>query len=182
MRTKTIRIGTRSSQLALWQSNLVKQQLEENNVRCELVSIKSSGDLDLKKPIHKMSEIGVFTKALDQELLEDKIDLAVHSMKDVPTVLTSGLTQAAVLKRGEVLDILVFKGELDFNQPMTIATGSLRRQAQWLAHHPEHTVVNLRGNVQKRLDSLYANDNWQGAIFAKAGLERVNCLPDHYLE
>ncbi|QRN41476.1 MAG: hydroxymethylbilane synthase [Neisseriaceae bacterium] len=182
MGTQIIRIGTRSSQLALWQANLVKQKLEKNNITCELVYIQSVGDLDLKKPIYKMSEIGVFTKALDQALLEDQIDLAVHSMKDVPTVLTSGLTQAAVLKRGEVLDILVFKGEIDFNQPMTVATGSLRRQAQWLAHYPEHTIVNLRGNLQKRLDSLYANDNVQGAIFAKVGLERLSCLPVHYLE
>tara|TARA_R110002012_G_scaffold263456_2_gene446451 strand:- start:106122 stop:107690 length:1569 start_codon:yes stop_codon:yes gene_type:complete len=172
--SKTIRIGTRDSELALWQANTVKKQLEEQGYQTVLVPVKSMGDLVLDKPLHELGITGVFTKALDVAMLKGQIDIAVHSMKDVPTVLPKGIIQAAVLKRGNYMDILAFKNNEEFlsQEKATIATGSLRRKAQWLNRYPTHTVVDLRGNVQTRAEKLDNND-WNGAIFAAAGLERV---------
>ncbi len=113
--------------------------------------------------------------------LANKIDIAVHSMKDVPTILPNGIVQAAVMKRANHKDILVHKG-LDFlNTEGIIATGSLRRKAQWLNRYPLHEVVGLRGNVNTRLKKLEDN-SWDAAIFAAAGLERLNILPENYTE
>src|SRR5690606_31288868 len=107
--------------------------------------------------------------------------IAVHSMKDVPTALPKGIVQAAVLERAVTHDILVHKGNVDFlSDSGTIATGSLRRQAQWLSRYPHHNVVDLRGNVNTRLQKLKDND-WNGAVFAAAGLERINLLPENYM-
>jgi hydroxymethylbilane synthase len=172
--SKTIRIGTRDSELALWQANTVKKQLEEQGYQTVLVPVKAMGDLVLDKPLHELGITGVFTKALDVAMLKGQIDIAVHSMKDVPTVLPKGIIQAAVLKRGNYMDILAFKNNEEFlsQEKATIATGSLRRKAQWLNRYPTHTVVDLRGNVQTRAEKLDNND-WNGAIFAAAGLERV---------
>jgi len=172
--SKIIRIGTRDSELALWQANTVKQQLEKQGYQTTLVPVKSLGDLVLDKPLHELGITGVFTKTLDIAMLKGEIDLAVHSMKDVPTVLPKGIVQAAVLERGNYMDILAYKNNEEFlAQPnATIATGSLRRKAQWLNRYPTHTVVDLRGNVQTRA-SKFENNDWNGAIFAAAGMERV---------
>ena len=112
-------------------------------------------------------------------MLNNTVDIAVHSLKDVPTALPKGIVQAAVLKRASTLDILVTKEVVDYTKSCTIATGSLRRKAQWLHKYPTHTVVDLRGNVNTRLQKLQDN-SWQGAIFAKAGLERIDVLPSRY--
>ena len=113
-------------------------------------------------------------------MINGDIDIAVHSMKDVPTALPKGIVQAAVLERANVLDILVHKGNPDFDKPSTIATGSLRRQALWFNKYPNHTVVDLRGNVNTRMQKLQDND-WDGAVFAAAGLERINIKPENYI-
>jgi hydroxymethylbilane synthase len=114
-------------------------------------------------------------------MINGQVDIAVHSMKDVPTALPQGIVQAAVLERANVLDILVHKGNLDFlNSNGTIATGSLRRQAQWLHRHPNHKVVDLRGNVNTRMQKLHDSE-WDGAVFAAAGLERINIKPENYI-
>ena len=177
--SKTIRIGTRDSQLALWQATTVQKQLEDLGYKTTLEAVKSTGDLVLDKPLYEMGITGIFTKTLDVAMLNGSIDIAVHSMKDVPTALPNGIVQTAVLKRASATDILVTKKkEVDFSKPCTIATGSLRRKAQWLHRYPHHTVVNLRGNVNTRLQKLEDND-WDGAIFAKAGLERIDILPEH---
>ena len=178
---KTIRIGTRDSELALWQANTVKNALEALGHQTELVPVKSEGDLVLDKPLYEFGITGIFTKTLDVAMLTNTIDIAVHSMKDVPTALPHGIVEAAVLKRANTQDILLHKG-LDFlDDAGTIATGSLRRKAQWLHRHPNHQVVDLRGNVNTRLKKLQDND-WNGAIFAAAGLERINLKPDTYLD
>lgn len=174
-----IRIGTRQSPLALWQADKVKSLLEENGHLCELVPIDSKGDLDLEKPLYEMGVVGVFTKTLDAALLAGKIDLAVHSMKDMPTALPKGIALAAVLKRANPFDILVHNGTDFLNGPGVIATGSLRRKAQWLHKYPQHQVVGLRGNVQTRMQK-FKDEGWNGAIFAKAGLERVELLPENF--
>ena len=131
---KIIRIGTRESQLALWQATLVQQLLKENNVDAELVLIKSEGDIDLQTPLYDMGVQGVFTRSLDIALLNHRIDIAVHSMKDVPVQLARGIQQLAVLKRASYKDLFVYKGTAEFlNNPASnavIATSSIRRKAQ----------------------------------------------------
>ncbi len=176
---KRIRIGTRDSQLALWQANRVKDKLDDLGYETQLIAVKSQGDLILDKPLYELGITGIFTKTLDHAMLNGTVDIAVHSMKDVPTILPNGIVQRAVLERASSLDILVTKGTSNFDNPCTIATGSMRRKAQWLHRYPHHKIVGLRGNVITRLQKIKEND-WQGAIFAKAGLERINVLPDHY--
>lgn len=178
--SRLIRIGTRDSQLALWQANTVKSKLEALGYKTELVSVKSTGDLVLDQPLYELGITGIFTKTLDVAMLQGKVDIAVHSMKDVPTLLPKGIVQTAVLPRASQKDILVHKGDTDFDQNCTIATGSLRRKAQWLNRYPHHEVVGLRGNVNTRLKKLEDN-SWTGAIFAKAGLERIEVLPENHI-
>ncbi len=178
----TIRIGTRDSELALWQAKTVQNQLKTLGYPTEIVSTKSHGDIELSKPLYEMGVTGIFTKALDIALLNSEIDIAVHSMKDVPTALPEGIVVGAVLKRGNPHDVLVYKGDLSFLEAeiATIATSSLRRKAQWLHRYPHHNIENLRGNVNTRLQKLTDN-SWNGAIFAAAGLERINKLPEKHL-
>jgi hydroxymethylbilane synthase len=201
---KLLRIGTRDSQLAVWQANLVKEELQKKGFESELVYIKSDGDIDLVTPLYELGVQGIFTKTLDAALLNNRIDLAVHSMKDVPMQLAKGLQQTAVLTRASYKDILVYKGDekdlfenLGFvngewamgnnspltthHSPLTIATSSVRRKAQWLNRYPEHQIDNLRGNVNTRLRKL-EESNWNGAIFAAAGLERINLRPEKSIE
>jgi hydroxymethylbilane synthase len=178
---KTIRIGTRDSELALWQAHTVQKQLQDLGYATEIIAVKSDGDLILDKPLYELGITGIFTKTLDIAMINGQVDIAVHSMKDVPTALPKGIVQAAVLERANVLDILVHKGNLDFLENTgIIATGSLRRQAQWWNKYPNHTVVDLRGNVNTRMQKLKDND-WNGAVFAAAGLDRINLKPDNFI-
>lgn len=183
--SKLIRIGTRESPLAIWQANQVKDQLLSKGLEVELVFIKSEGDQDTTTPIYEMGVQGVFTRSLDTALLNNQVDIAVHSMKDVPTLLPKGIIQAAVLKRGPVNDLLVFKTPLAelYNEEYIahIATSSIRRKAQWLHWFPLHQVHNLRGNINTRLQKLQ-NESWDGAIFAQAGLERIDLRPANSIE
>ena len=187
---RVIRIGTRESQLAVWQATLVQDLLKENGYAAELIYIKSEGDIDLVTPLYEMGVQGVFTRSLDIALLNDRIDIAVHSMKDVPTQLPKGIVQDAVLKRASYRDILVVNGELSVvsdallttdNSQLTIGTSSIRRKAQWLHRYPHHTIENLRGNVNTRLRKV-SESNWHGAIFAAAGLERINLRPENSID
>ena len=176
--SQVIRIGTRDSELALWQATTVQQHLEALGHQTTMVKVKSTGDLVLDKPLHELGITGIFTKTLDVAMLKGEIDIAVHSMKDVPTSLPHGIVQAAVLERGASIDLLVYQDNEEFlaQKDAIIATGSLRRQAQWRNRYPTHTVVDLRGNVNTRLDKL-ADSNWNGAIFAAAGLNRLGIEP-----
>ncbi|MDG1263250.1 MAG: hydroxymethylbilane synthase [Flavobacteriaceae bacterium] len=170
---KIIRIGTRESALAMWQANTFQDLLNSKGFSSELIPIKSEGDLDLVQPLYEMGTVGIFTKTLDTALLNNRIDLAIHSMKDVPTLLPKGIQQAAVLERGPVKDVLVNKTNApSLEIPQIIATGSLRRKAQWLSKFPNHNIVPLRGNIQTRLTKL-KNEDWDGAIFAEAALVRL---------
>jgi len=206
MANTIVRIGTRESPLAVWQAQQVKNYLTANGIQSELVYIKSEGDKDLITPLYALGVQGIFTKALDAALLNNRIDIAVHSLKDVPVQMAEGIMQAAVLKRGSYKDIFVYKEEADLEKlgyingewvdvnrqssnvndkdpgftihhaPCTIATSSVRRIAQWLNRYPNTTIENLRGNVNTRLRKL-KESNWNGAIFAAAGLERINLRP-----
>ncbi len=179
---KAIRIGTRKSELALKQAHMVGQSMANLQLDYEIVTIDSKGDLDLITPLYQLGITGVFTKTLDIALLEERIDIAVHSLKDVPTLLPQGIKLAAVLERDHSADVLVKKNNehLPFSNALTIATGSIRRKAQWLHKYPSHTVCGLRGNVNTRLKKLSEND-WHGAIFSTAGLERIQMLPEHHM-
>ncbi|MEQ3657133.1 MAG: hydroxymethylbilane synthase [Dokdonia sp.] len=177
--SRIIKIGTRDSQLALWQAKTVQNQLESLGYATQLIPVKSTGDLILDKPLYELGITGIFTKTLDVAMLNGSVDIAVHSMKDVPTALPIGLVQAAVLERAATQDILVYKEAPNFEKKATVATGSLRRQAQWLHRYPHHKTVDLRGNVNTRLQKLEDSD-WLGAIFAKAGLARIGVLPETY--
>lgn len=179
---KVIRIGTRDSELALWQAHAVEKKLNDLGYKTEIIAVKSQGDIILDKPLYELGITGIFTKTLDIAMINGQVDIAVHSMKDVPTTLPIGIVQAAVLERANVLDILVHKGNLDFlSENGTVATGSLRRQAQWLHRYPTHKVVDLRGNVNTRMQKLNDND-WNGAVFAAAGLERINLKPEDFID
>lgn len=178
---KLIRIGTRDSELALWQAKSVESQLKSLGHETKLIPVKSTGDLALNQPIYELGITGVFTRTLDIALLNEEIDIAVHSLKDVPTRLPKGIVQAAVLKRGNVRDTLVFKKNEEFlaQREAVVATGSLRRKAQWLNRYPTHTIEGLRGNVNTRLQKLEASKNWNGAVFAAAGLGRIGLTPEN---
>ncbi|MBA3829192.1 MAG: hydroxymethylbilane synthase [Taibaiella sp.] len=182
---KRIRIGTRESQLAVWQASQVRELLKQHGFDSELIYIKSEGDTDLKTPLYELGVQGIFTKALDIALLDDRIDIAVHSMKDVPTLLAKGIVQAAVLPRASYQDIFVPKDDISFldeyDATATIATSSTRRRAQWLHRYPHHTIENLRGNVNTRLRKV-REEKWKGAIFAAAGLERISLRPDNAVD
>ena len=177
---QTVRIATRTSRLALWQAETVKALLERSGHACELVLIESTGDMHLTQPIYAMGISGVFTKQLDIALLDGTADIAVHSLKDVPTQMAQGLTLTATLERGAYQDIAIIKDKKILNPehgPAVIATSSLRRRAQWLAKYPAHTTAPIRGNVQTRLRKFEENKDVSGVIFAKAGLERLDLLP-----
>lgn len=171
-----VRIGTRDSELAIWQAQFVKNKLEQQNIPSEIIHIKSEGDIDQTTPLTEMGGKGVFTKALDDALLENRIDLAVHSFKDLPTENPLPLKVSAILEREDPRDTLVAPQGLSFlddpDMEAVIATSSNRRRAQWLHRYPNHKITNIRGNVNTRLKKVHDN-NWQGAIFAAAGLIRI---------
>jgi len=173
---RKIRIGTRDSKLAVWQAEWVAAQLLKHQVETELIFIKTEGDLVLDTPLPLMGGKGVFTKALDDALFDEKIDIAVHSFKDIPTVLPMGMIIAAVCERHDVRDALVVRTDSTFLEDADykgiIATSSNRRKAQWLKKYPNFEISDIRGNVQTRLRKLNES-NWDAAIFASAGLERL---------
>tara|TARA_B110000037_G_C17127332_1_gene508795 strand:- start:3910 stop:4827 length:918 start_codon:yes stop_codon:yes gene_type:complete len=172
-----ILIGTRKSPLAQWQAQYIRKLLSNMGYETKIVLIESSGDKDLLTPLYEIGIQGIFTKSLDNALINNQVDIAVHSLKDVPTRLAKGLILAAIPKRANALDLLVLKNDYDLKQDYTIATSSLRRKAQWLHKYPNHSVVNIRGNVNLRLEKLENNQNWDAAIFAQIGLERLKINP-----
>jgi hydroxymethylbilane synthase len=180
--TDPIRIGTRDSELATWQANTVAVKLQDLGYKTELVFVKSDGDLDLSTPLTEMGGKGVFTKALDDALTGHHIDIAVHSYKDLPTENPLPLIVSAVLERDDHRDTLVAPAGTAFLEDVSIqaviATSSNRRRAQWLHRYPNHTITNIRGNVNTRLRKIGEN-GWDGAIFAAAGLKRINL--DHHI-
>ena len=172
-----IKIGTRGSKLALTQANLVADSLKRTapGITAEICVIKTSGDIMQDVALTKIGGKGVFVKEIEDALLCSTVDLAVHSMKDVPTEIPAGLTFAAILRREDARDILVSKD----NQKMEfmprgarIGTGSMRRSAQLLAILPDLAIVPLRGNLETRLKKIQA-ENLQGIILAAAGMKRL---------
>lgn len=173
---RTIRIGTRSSALAMWQALFVEEKLKALGHSTQIIQIDSDGELNLTSPLYEMGVQGIFTKTLDLALLSSKIDIAVHSLKDVPTQTAKNICIAAIPERGNHKDALVLRHDAPLPSPeklFTVATSSLRRKAQWLHKFPNHQTDNLRGNINTRLQKLESTPNWGGAMFAAAGIERI---------
>lgn len=171
-----LRIGTRSSALALWQTERVRTLLAAGGHPTERIEIKTTGDLTPDVPLARIGSRALFTKQIDDALLEHRIDLAVHSLKDLPTELPDGITIAAVSAREDPRDALVSRRSLswgDLPQSATIATSSLRRRAQILSARRDLHVVDIRGNVDTRLAKLDTREDWNAIVLAAAGLIRL---------
>lgn len=182
---RLIKIGSRDSNLALWQAKFIENLLNQQGIKTELILVKSEGDINLTSPLYEMGVQGIFTKTLDSALLSNKIDIAVHSLKDVPTQLPKNLKIAAIPKRANVKDALVYQ-DPDFtvtgNSGITIATSSLRRKAQWLNKYPNHAIESIRGNINTRLEKLKNTLHWNAALFAVAGIDRIGLDVPNRLE
>lgn len=178
MPTDSILLGTRGSQLALWQAHRVKALLEEEGQAVALRQITTRGDQVQDVPLSEIGDEAVFTKEIDRALLRGEVDAAVHSLKDLPTRLPDGVVLAAVSARAEPFDAFIahpsFEGPLDdLPEGAVIATSSLRRRAQLKAWRRDVQIVPVRGNVDTRLDKLDASD-WHGMVLAVAGLQRMD--------
>jgi hydroxymethylbilane synthase len=173
----TLRIGTRGSRLALWQANHVAALLRPLAAprAVELVEIQTTGDQDRDRPLSQLGGIGLFTKEIQRALLAGTVDLAVHSLKDLPTIPVEGLTLGAVPPRGPTGDAFVSRRHPHFDSlppGARVATGSLRRRSQLLYRRPDLHLEPIRGNVDTRLRKL-DEQNLDALILAAAGLERL---------
>ena len=160
-----LRIGTRGSALAQWQSQMVRGRLADAGVAAELVLIRTTGDRDSTTPLPALGGKGIFVKELEDALLDQRIDLAVHSMKDVPTDLPPDLLIAAICERQDVRDVLISRSGLGLaalSAGASVGTSSLRRQAQLLHHRPDLRIVEMRGNVDTRLAKAARGDCEKG--------------------
>ncbi len=183
--TLTFRIGTRGSPLAMWQAQFVSEELRRAaiDINVELVEIQTTGDQVRDVPLVQLGGEGIFTKAIQQALLDDRVDIAVHSLKDLPTFAVEGLILAAVPARGPMGDALVSREGILFEglpPEATVATSSLRRRAQLLHRRSDINVVDVRGNVDTRLRKLH-EENLDAIILAEAGLKRLG-LQEHITE
>ena len=178
MSKKLLRIGTRASQLALWQANWVKSELEKRypDTEVTLTKIKTQGDKILDVPLAMVGGKGLFVKEIEEAMLRDEIDIAVHSMKDVPTIFPEGLALRCITKREDCRDIVIlrpgFKSWKDLPQGARIGTSALRRKAQLLHLRPDLQMVDIRGNVETRIRKL-TEDNLDAVILAAAGMHRL---------
>jgi hydroxymethylbilane synthase len=170
---RTLRIGTRGSLLAKWQAEFVRKRVfVATGVEPEIVIIKTSGDKMVHAPVAQIDNKGVFTKELDEALLEETIDLAVHSVKDIPTDIPSRLMVPAVCKRDDVRDCLVGSTLANLRQGARVGTSSLRRQAQLRHTRPDLDLRDLRGNVDTRLRKVESGE-YDAVVVSKAGLDRL---------
>ena len=179
MKDGTIRIATRSSELALRQARIVETALEARGLKCEIVTFKTTGDKKLDEPLSEIGAKGLFTRELEVALTKNKVDCCVHSLKDLPTELPDGLVVGAVLEREDPRDVLVINPVTEAEDLASlpagsrVGTSSLRRRAQLLAVRPDLEVAELRGNVPTRLKKVDTG-KVHAAILAAAGLIRLN--------
>jgi hydroxymethylbilane synthase len=175
---RAFRIGTRGSKLALWQANFISNLISEKypELHTEIQIIKTTGDTMLSSPLSEIGGKGVFVKEIEEGLLSQEIDIAVHSMKDVPTVLPEGLCIGAVAKRHDPRDVLISKDGLTLSElpdGARVGTGSLRRASQLLHNRPGLKIVSIRGNVDTRIRKLNESGEYDAIVLAMAGLERM---------
>jgi hydroxymethylbilane synthase len=171
-----LRVGTRGSALARWQTDRVRERLERAGYATERIEIRTTGDEVQHVPLSQIGSRALFTRQIDDAMLEGRIDLAVHSLKDLPTTLPAGIALVAVAEREDPRDALVGRGPLrwvEVPQGAVLATSSLRRRAQLLHLRPDLIVRDVRGNVDTRLAKLQANAEWTGILLAVAGLVRL---------
>jgi hydroxymethylbilane synthase len=171
-----LRIGTRASALALWQTEHVRARLHAAGYETERVEIRTTGDLVQHLPLSEIGSRALFTRQIDDAMLDGRIDLAVHSLKDLPTRLPDGLALVAVGEREDASDALVGRGPVTWNDlpaSAVLATSSLRRRAQLLHLRPDVQLRDIRGNVDTRLAKLDANKEWSAIVLATAGLVRL---------
>jgi hydroxymethylbilane synthase len=174
---KKIRIGTRGSRLALWQARTIEDELRRiaPDVACEIVIVKTQGDRDKRSSLTQIGGLGVFTKEIETALLDDKIDIAVHSLKDLPSDMTAGLSLAAVPARGPVEDVLVSSRGValrDLPKGAVVGTGSIRRRSQLLHLRPDLQMKDLRGNIDTRLQKIQEGE-YDAIVMARAALVRL---------
>jgi hydroxymethylbilane synthase len=180
MTADRIVIGTRGSKLALWQAHYIQSQLTSRfpSLSVDISIIRTLGDKILDSPLSRIGDKGLFTKEIENALLANEIDLAVHSLKDIPTKLPDGLTIAAVTEREDVRDVFLAHARLtgvrfaDLPKGAVVATGSLRRKCQLLYHRPDLEIVDVRGNLNTRIEK-FDQSEWYGMVLAKAGLTRL---------
>lgn len=171
-----IKIATRKSALAMWQSQYIANKLLENNKQSQLIGMKTKGDVILDAPLAKIGGKGLFTKELEESMLKSQTDIAVHSLKDVPTIFPKGLILAAITERVDPRDALLsdkFNGINELPNGAKVGTTSLRRRMQLLAMRPDLNIVSLRGNVQTRLSKLHSGE-FDAIVLAMAGVIRLN--------
>ena len=174
--TATLRIGTRASRLARWQTDRIAGLLKAAGIVTHAVEIRTTGDLVGDVPLPRIGDRALFTRQLDEALLDERIDIAVHSLKDLPTQLPDGVVIAAIGERADPRDALVARDSAALATLATgavVATSSLRRRAQLLRARPDLHVPDLRGNVETRLAKLDRNDDWSAIVLASAGLDRL---------
>jgi hydroxymethylbilane synthase len=174
-----IKIGSRGSDLALWQAHYCQNQLKELGLESEIIIIKTQGDKIQHLTFDKLEGKGFFTKELEDQLLDESIDMAVHSMKDLPTTPVEGLTIAAVSSRADARDVLLFNPDFDYKsiselnqKSFRVGTSSARRKSQLLHLFPNCTCLDIRGNVPTRINKL-ASGEFDAIVLAKAGIDRL---------
>ncbi len=178
MKDRKIIIGTRASDLAIWQAEFVKKKIKRDfpQLEIEIKTITTKGDQILDKPLDKIDDKGLFTKEIEKELLEGKIDLAVHSLKDLQVYTPKGLILGAVPERQSPEDVIVAKEKRlsirKLKKNAVVATGSLRRKAQILYFRKDIQIVDIRGNINTRIKKFLESD-WDAMILAKVALERL---------
>lgn len=165
-------IGSRGSQLALWQANYIRERLEARGMECRIEIIKTTGDIITDVPLNKVGGKGLFTKEIEEALLEKRIDLAVHSLKDLPTELPRTLTLAAIPQRADPHDAIVGGKLRDLKFGATVGTSSLRRIAQLKRIRPDLNVQSIRGNVDTRIRKVEEGE-YDAIVLAAAGLRRL---------
>lgn len=178
MKTRRLRIGTRASQLALWQANWVKDELEKRypDLEVTLTKIKTQGDKILDVPLAMVGGKGLFVKEIEEAMLRGEVDIAVHSMKDVPTIFPAGLALRCITEREDPRDIIILRPGVaswkDLPNSARIGTSSLRRKAQLLHMRPDLKMIDIRGNVETRIRKL-TEDDLDGVVLAAAGMKRL---------
>jgi hydroxymethylbilane synthase len=171
-----LRVGTRGSALALWQTERIRELLTAAGYPTERVEIRTTGDIVQDVPLARIGSAALFTRQIDEAMLAGRIDLAVHSLKDLPTELPPGIAIAAIGEREDPSDALVGRGPLRWTEVprgAVVATSSLRRKAQLLHARPDLRAQDIRGNVDTRLAKLDGNQEWSAVLLATAGLLRL---------
>ena len=170
--SELIKIGTRGSKLALWQAYHIESLLKESGAEVEIITIETKGDKILDKALSKIGSKGVFTEELEQALYEGEIDIAVHSAKDLPSSMDERLSLIAFTERETANDVLVSNTKVEIDKPMVIGTSSTRRVALLKHYYPEHTIVDMRGNLQTRFRKMNQGD-CDAMLLAFAGVHRM---------